>query len=70
MNRLEARDDGKCVVCESAFAATVGGVLCRRCLKAAIERDYPIFVRDLSQRGTEETGRPARNMTVIGGSPY
>ena len=70
MNKLEARDDGKCVVCESAFAATVGGVLCKKCLKAAIERDYPIGERDLSQQGTEEIGRPARNMTVIGGSPH
>ena len=69
MDRLIARRDGKCTACETAYVAVVGGVLCKKCLKAAIEHDYPI-VRDLSRRGTEEIGRPARDMKGVGGAPF
>ena len=69
MESLKARSDGKCTACKTAFAAMVGGVLCKKCLRAAVEHDNPI-VRDLSRRGTEEIGRPARDMKVVGGAPF
>jgi len=68
--KVEPRQDGKCVGCETAMAVTIDGLLCKRCLKTALDNSDPLKVRDLNRQGTEQIGRPALDARVIGGAPF
>ena len=58
----------KCEVC-GRKAVTKDGRFCLKCLRFRIKQANP-DVRDLSQRGTEQDGRSARDSGTLGGEPY
>jgi len=64
----EPRPDGLCTLCSEKPAVTKDGLFCRKCLGKVLSEDAPI--RDLNRKGTEEIGRPARSMEMLGGQPY
>ena len=63
----EARRDGKCAKCRANPAVTRDGRFCLSCLRDLLREQSPAS-RDLSRRGSEHIGRPARSSALLGGT--
>lgn len=59
----------RCTECSGQVPETSDANICTKCLRNRLKYLDGSDLRDLSRRGTEQVGRPARSPGIVGSMP-